>query len=136
MQSRYYNPTVGRFVNGDTPEVTMAEMRVLGTNLFAYCNNAPVVSFDVHGNISAQLIARIIIGAMIGLMSQFMCDIIAIWFSNIFGGDLFEEVRLHNSRSCSDDGYCGRNRKKNGARKSDSFIPPQSQTNYYTCSHV
>ena len=47
LQSRYYNPQWGRFLNQDG--TTNTETGLLGTNMFAYCNNNPVVMVDVDG---------------------------------------------------------------------------------------
>ena len=48
MQSRYYDPEIGRFLNADSYAST--GRGVLGNNMFAYCNNKPVVLFDPTGN--------------------------------------------------------------------------------------
>ena len=47
LQSRYYNPNVGRFVNGDD---ILDNRGVLGLNLFAYCWNRPAISIDPNGH--------------------------------------------------------------------------------------
>ncbi len=48
LQSRYYDPTVGRFLNADHPELVGANGGVQGYNLFAYCNN-PIMGYDPLG---------------------------------------------------------------------------------------
>ena len=47
MQSRYYNPEVGRFLNSDTLVATGQGM--LGNNMYAYCRNNPVKRKDASG---------------------------------------------------------------------------------------
>ena len=47
LQSRYYNPQWGRFINADAACDT--EDGVLGTNMFAYCHNNPVMFVDLTG---------------------------------------------------------------------------------------
>ena len=49
MQSRYYNPEIGRFISADS---VMSDVGgdVLGHNLFAYCWNNPVNYSDYGGN--------------------------------------------------------------------------------------
>ncbi len=42
LQSRYYNPIVGRFLNSD-------DANMAGDNLFAYCSNSPVANKDSVG---------------------------------------------------------------------------------------
>ena len=48
LQSRYYNTTVGRFVNGDSVEFAVALFEY-DNNLYTYCNNAPVYDIDSDG---------------------------------------------------------------------------------------
>ena len=47
LQSRYYNPEMGRFINADA--YTSTGQGILGNNMFAYCNNNPVVYCDPNG---------------------------------------------------------------------------------------
>lgn len=61
LQSRYYNPTYGRFLNADTTEILeKTKGTVLGANLFAYCNNNPVMNVDYTGEMSALMLAIIL----------------------------------------------------------------------------
>jgi len=48
LQSRYYDPEIGRFINADGQMGLGADL--LGTNLFAYCGNNPVNRVDYAGN--------------------------------------------------------------------------------------
>ena len=50
LQSRYYNPEVGRFINADCQLNT----DILGHNMFAYCDNNPVMRSDPAGNWSIK----------------------------------------------------------------------------------
>ena len=47
LKSRYYDPQVGRFINADGYAST--GQGVLGNNMFAYCNNNPVMYSDPTG---------------------------------------------------------------------------------------
>lgn len=50
LQSRYYDPEVGRFINCDDTEILKLTQGTLnGANLFAYCNNDPVLNSDPSG---------------------------------------------------------------------------------------
>lgn len=50
LQSRYYNPEWGRFLNCDDTNILLATQgEILGANLFAYCNNNPVNMVDYFG---------------------------------------------------------------------------------------
>ena len=48
LQSRYYDPTLRRFLNADS--YTSTGQGFVGTNMFAYCNNSPVVFDDPTGH--------------------------------------------------------------------------------------
>ena len=47
LQSRYYDPQVGRFINSDTLVAT--GQGLIGNNMFAYCLNNPTNYFDDDG---------------------------------------------------------------------------------------
>ena len=50
LQSRYYDPTTGRFINADdTAYVDTNSGTPLSTNMFAYCENNPVNKVDPNG---------------------------------------------------------------------------------------
>ncbi|MCI8620183.1 MAG: RHS repeat-associated core domain-containing protein, partial [Oscillospiraceae bacterium] len=49
LQSRYYDPAISRFINADSYGST--GQAFLGTNMFAYCNNNPVLGIDPDGHI-------------------------------------------------------------------------------------
>jgi len=54
LQSRYYNPVTGRFVNADIPEIIVLHGRYsLNVNMYAYCNNDPVIGNDPMGMLDA-----------------------------------------------------------------------------------
>ena len=48
LQSRYYNPQWGRFLNADGYVSTGTGL--LGYNMYAYCNNNRVMGYDSNGN--------------------------------------------------------------------------------------
>ena len=49
LQSRYYNPTTGRFLVPD--EYPSTGQGLVGNNMFSYCGNNPVVRKDSAGNL-------------------------------------------------------------------------------------
>lgn len=52
LQSLYYDAEIGRFINADDPDSMLLQPEnVLSTNLFAYCNNNPVMYEDPSGYI-------------------------------------------------------------------------------------
>lgn len=48
LQSRYYDPAMGRFINADDP-ANLGVKGLLSYNLFAYCGNNPVMGYDPTG---------------------------------------------------------------------------------------
>ena len=63
LQSRYYDPAIGRFINADTYTTTDAD-GLLSTNMFAYCENNPVNRSDPNGEL--HILAGALIGGVIG----------------------------------------------------------------------
>ncbi len=49
LNSRYYDPTVGRFLNADAATCIGANDNIQGYNLFAYCSNNSIVYMDDSG---------------------------------------------------------------------------------------
>ncbi len=46
LQSRYYNPELGRFISADNPAYLGANGGISAYNLFAYCGNNPNLSYS------------------------------------------------------------------------------------------
>ena len=69
LQSRYYDFANCRFINADTFATTDAN-GFLSANMFAYCENNPVMRTDEDGEV-----AHIIVGAIIGVAFQYVCDV-------------------------------------------------------------
>ena len=65
LHSRYYDPSICRFINADVPEISQMSKDIpVGTNLFAYCSNDPVNNRDLDGHIAANVIGAIICGVL------------------------------------------------------------------------
>ena len=73
LQSRYYDPEIGRFINADSYASTDAA-GLLSTNMFAYCENDPVNRSDPSGEVYLEVLLT---GAAIGIFKQFATDVIS-----------------------------------------------------------
>jgi RHS repeat-associated protein len=64
LQSRYYNPEWGRFINADDTGILTAQGELMGQNLYAYCTNDPVNFSDDHGYWKMPNWAKVVVGAV------------------------------------------------------------------------
>ncbi len=66
VSSRYYDPEIGRFINADTTDIlTATPMGLTDKNLFAYCDNNPIVRVDCGGDFWNTIIGAAA-GAVVG----------------------------------------------------------------------
>ena len=78
LQSRYYNPEWGRFINADKTEVLNITNNVKQANLYIYAENNPINYIDSSGDFGTPLQwAMAIIG---GIAGWFFGDYVAKWF--------------------------------------------------------
>ena len=77
LQSRYYNPTWGRFLNADDTAYLGVDGTPLSYNLFAYCKNNPVNCADTHGTFINTITGAIIGGIIGGISAAIAGD--SIW---------------------------------------------------------
>ena len=86
LQSRYYDPTVGRFVNSDEFENLAYTSRLLAYNLYTYCDNDTVNNTDKEGKAIWSLVAKLALGAL----TQYAGDIIGNIISGKKGWKVFK----------------------------------------------
>ena len=60
LQSRYYDPEWGRFINADTTEVLSKENSAIESNIFAYCKNNATNYIDPFGKFAIAIAASAI----------------------------------------------------------------------------
>jgi len=86
LQTRYYNPEWGRFLNADCYFIAGNDM-LNGSNMYAYCNNNPVMYVDPTGKESlAQTLAK---GIVFGAIIQIIGDL----FEKIWKGEAYLKFR-------------------------------------------
>ncbi|MCR4671799.1 MAG: hypothetical protein K5637_01005 [Lachnospiraceae bacterium] len=73
LNSRYYDPEVGRFINADVFVSTGQGLH--SSNMYAYCGNNPVNKSDSDGELAGWIISGIV-GAIIGGASSAINDAI------------------------------------------------------------
>ncbi len=70
LNTRYYDPETGRFISQDDVSYLDPE-HINGLNLFAYCNNNPVMKVNPSGRSLTAFIVLLIVGVVIGTVSRF-----------------------------------------------------------------
>lgn len=66
LQSRYYDPQIGRFINAD--EFASTGQSILGCNMFAYCSNNPINNSDTSGRFWIEAL----IGAAVSVTTSYI----------------------------------------------------------------
>ena len=90
LQSRYYDPVTGRFISPDyTDVITASPTALTDKNLFAYCDNNPIMRVDENGEF---WIASMLIGAAVGVAAQYVVDVITHIKNGEVGEDIFTKV--------------------------------------------
>ena len=91
LQSRYYDPAICRFINADTFATTDAN-GLLSANMFAYCENNPIMRVDPDGSSPLSLVINTLVGAGVSVASAAINANIA--GSPISTGDLIKAAAV------------------------------------------
>ena len=71
LQTRYYDPEIMRFINADNYELVSQLAGSKELNMYAYCNNNPVMYTDETGEgILTALLIGFVVGAGVSAISQ------------------------------------------------------------------
>ena len=89
LQSRYYNPAWGRFLNAD--KLISTGQGLLGYNMYAYCNNSPIMFVD-HTGTDAIYVSTTEKLPVVGHALVYIQDEQGQWYKTQFAGD-FDDVR-------------------------------------------
>ena len=87
LQSRYYNPAMGRFISADNYPST--GQGLTGNNMFAYCGSNPVSRRD-HGGEFWNIVGGAVAGALLSGASELLSQVVnhVITGENINWGDV------------------------------------------------
>ncbi len=85
LNSRYYDPEIGRFINSDDVSVLDAtKVTINGLNLYAYCLNNPVNEVDENGYLLLWLfISAILVGSIISAGTSIVSQGLSKGWNNI-----------------------------------------------------
>ena len=86
LKTRYYDPEIGRFISADSIEYADPE-HVNGLNLYAYCNNNPIMNVDPSGCFAIAL--------SIGISSAICYLLAAIGVIGVTAASAYIESRTH-----------------------------------------
>ena len=102
LGSRYYSPLLSRFMNSDS--IPDTGTGVVGTNMFAYCNNSPIVLVDPDGEKPRE---KNNMGAVFGILApilQLFGALVTIYtgIKKIIPRSLFKEqcLQLASKNGC------------------------------------
>ena len=85
LQSRYYDPMVGRFLNADDPSYLGISGTVLGWNMFAYCENDAVMLDDFNGCDAIYAVSFDKLPVVGHAFFYYECD--GIWYKTQFANE-------------------------------------------------
>lgn len=86
MQSRYYDPVVGRFINADEPTYLYANS--ISANLYSYCYNDPINRRDPSGQEAIDITSRLN-SFMISATMQLYNYCRSLLFFKLFGSNMY-----------------------------------------------
>ena len=130
LQSRYYDPETGRFLNADG-EIDGSGESVQGYNLFAYCNNNPVNMSDDTGHwpkwigkaIAVVAVTAVVVAAVAITVSTFgagsVAGVAAISAAVTIAARATEVVALQVKKSKSSSNNVGGKNKVSNSSKSE-----------------
>ena len=78
LQSRYYDPLTGRFLNADDAEFIGKTGTALSGNIFAYCENNPISNTDENGHWLVRLFCGVAGAVVFGTVANIFCRILGV----------------------------------------------------------
>ena len=81
LQSRYYDPEIGRFINSDDVHYLGITETDVSYNAFAYCENNPINNFDESGNASIPPLLGFGFQLYLNIAS-IACGVEVVWYNS------------------------------------------------------
>ena len=103
LQSRYYDPQIGRFISPDTPDYLEPDT-IGGVDLYAYCGNNPVMRKDPTGHDAIVVVEQGL--PILGHIVVYIQDENGVWHKTEYTGDgMVLHNRLNNGSKLGDKGF-------------------------------
>ena len=113
LQSRYYDPEVGRFINADG--LVSTGQGVLGFNMYAYCGNNPVTSLDYTGAFPIRnKMVMMTDGGKIPLIMKRIFEFTQYAIDH--------NIKLYNSADSAAEAWANENRELSAERERMAYI--------------
>ena len=100
LQSRYYDPAICRFISAD--HYISTGQGILGYNMYAYCNNNPVVYVDETGEFpifaTIVIIAAAVVGGIIGAV---VANNVEKERQEAYSNTLEQDTAIQNDSKCT-----------------------------------
>ena len=135
LQSRYYDATIGRFINADTVAVfSLSLTSICDKNLFSYCNSNPICRADSTGHFGNVIIGAVVGGAIGGICTALtggsksevfvsvLCGAVAGGLAATGIGGLAGQILIGAVTSCIDSGYQNYNDYASGEKTARQAI--------------
>ena len=103
LGARYYVPTLMRFINPDNTAVFDVQDDLYDKNLYAYCDNNPVVRYDISGCFWKELFTAGITIAAAGIAAVAFAPAIACAVIAVVGGSAASATVLGTSVAVAGD---------------------------------
>ena len=103
VSSRYYDPGIGRFISADALDILGVSQNLYDKNLYAYCDNNPVIRIDIEGRfwivvaakalfvkIASTTLGKAILVGSAAMAVQYVGDVLKNIDEGKIGWDMFQ----------------------------------------------